>query len=505
MVEMLELQSVTYDIGSRVLMHDITASFGSQKYGLVGINGVGKSTLARMLAGELEPQSGRVLHRGHVAMLSQREQRPEGLCGEWLDEILSAAPRDIELIAGLLEGLDDAQPIQSLSGGEWMRLRLARVLSSSPSFLILDEPTNDLDREGKEVVSRLLHAFDGGILVISHDQELLRNVEVIFELTPKGLQRYGGGFDDFWEERCASAQRRLASLERARHARRAAQRGARASLERQERRERSGRAQAEAGGIPRILAGAQKRRAQETSGKLQRQAAAALESARQELAEAREAIVEDPFMRLDFESEAPPASRVFFEARRLNLRFAGQDRPLWSKGVDLLMKGQERWHIRGGNGSGKSTLLRLFMGDARGQASGYLWRAGRPLVYLDQALTMLRDDLSLLDNLSESRFGAVRLRNELALFGFRGDVVHQPVGTLSGGERLRAALARSFLGDSIPEVLLLDEPTNNLDFQSQELLSGALARFRGLLVIVSHDAAFVRDASITHILDLTQA
>jgi ATPase subunit of ABC transporter with duplicated ATPase domains len=274
-------------------------------------------------------------------------------------------------------------------------------------------------------------------------------------------------------------------------------------LQRQARRARGGQRKFEQGGMSRIIAGGQKRRAQVTTGKLKQQADAAVDEAREELAEALDALESDPFMRLDFESEAPPASRLFFEARDLNLRFDGESRGLWPAGVSFLMAGRARWHVQGGNGAGKSTLLRLLMGEQPGAVSGMLWRSERPLVYLDQGLSLLRDDLSVLENFgTTSRFPPGQLRNELAFYGFKGDTVHQRVATLSGGERLRAALARCFLGDAIPQVILLDEPTNNLDFQSMELLEAALSRYGGLLVLVSHDGVFVEHVGVTDVLVL---
>jgi ATPase subunit of ABC transporter with duplicated ATPase domains len=116
---------------------------------------------------------------------------------------------------------------------------------------------------------------------------------------------------------------------------------------------------------------------------------------------------------------------------------------------------------------------------------------------------MLRDELSVRETFgTRSRFSPVQLRNELAFYGFKADKVHQRVGTLSGGERLRAALARCFLGEAIPQVILLDEPTNNLDLQSMDLLEAALSRFRGLLVLVSHDSVFVDNVGVSDVLVL---
>jgi len=502
---MLELHSVTYEVDSQVILRDTSCSFTERKYGLVGANGVGKTTLVRLLVGAIDPTEGGVVRDVRVAYLAQNEARGEGRCAEALSQIWAANPIAAKLVASLVQPLEPATLLRNLSGGEWIRLRLARTLAESPSFLILDEPTNDLDRDGREVVLRLLRQFDGGVLVISHDRELLREVDEILELKASGLARYGAGFDFYWQERTAERRRQLQDVERARREKRAAERERQAKLESQDRRTRQGERRSKAGGMPRIVAQAQKRRAQVTSGKVKLQADAGVSEAEGELTEALDALEVDPFMRLDFESEAPPASRSFFEAHELNIRFPGASCDLWPRDVNFLMRGRERWHLRGPNGSGKSTLLRLFMGEQIADLRGQLWRSDRPFVYLDQDLTLLRDDVSVLENFGdESRFSPVALRNELAFYGFRGDRVHQRVGTLSGGERLRAALARCFLSRQIPQVILLDEPTNNLDFQSQDLLQAALSHYRGLLVLVSHDAVFVEQAGITDVLDLPE-
>jgi ATPase subunit of ABC transporter with duplicated ATPase domains len=500
---MLELHSVSYEFGTREVLRGVSLSLGAGRYGLVGANGSGKTTLARLMAGELQPTAGSVVRSAAVAYLAQREEREPGVVGDLLTAVWSAGPASASLVARLVAPLRDEQPLATLSGGEWMRVRIARALAESPSFLVLDEPTNDLDRDGRDVVIQLLQEFEGGVLVISHDRELLRHVDTIFEIKPGGIAAFGGDFDFFWQERNHAHERQADDVRRARLEVRAGEREAREKLERQERRMRAGQRKADAGGIPRIAASAMKRRAQTTQGKLRQQVASEKEDASATLREVLDLLETDPFMRLDFESEAPPASRLFFEARSLNLQFDGAGEPLWERGLDFLMSGRERWQMAGRNGSGKSTLLRLLLGEGAGITTGVLWRGERPTVYLDQDLSLLDPSLSVLENAgADSRFTQVELRNELAFYGFKGDQVQQLVGTLSGGERLRAALAKAFLGACIPQVILLDEPTNNLDFQSIELLESALMRYRGLLVVVSHDELFVGNLGITNRLEM---
>jgi ATPase subunit of ABC transporter with duplicated ATPase domains len=204
---MLEVQSVTYEIESRVILGEVTCSFLHKKFGLVGANGVGKTTLAFLLTGELEPTSGRLVRSAAVAYLAQHEPRTLVTVREVMVEVWSADPLHSGVIGGLVSPLDEHRNLAELSGGEWMRLRLAQALASSPEFLILDEPTNDLDRAGRDVVLRLLRDFPGGILLISHDRELLREVDEVLELRPSGLARYGGAFDLYWQERKAARER----------------------------------------------------------------------------------------------------------------------------------------------------------------------------------------------------------------------------------------------------------------------------------------------------------
>lgn len=493
---MIKLNSVGHEAAGRPLFSGLAFNFGRRRYGLVGANGVGKTTLARLMAGLATPFEGTI--EGRAVYFPQREEPPDVTLAEYLSESWGG-----DLTAELTAGLDPARDLRDLSGGEWTRARLAKIAATGSSFLILDEPTNDLDRDGRDIVRRFVAGFAGGLLVISHDRELLATVDAVVELSTKGLALYGGNFEFYRGEREAERDRDERDLAEAKRFAKKAERERATSLARQEKRMRSGAAEAVRGGMPKILLGARKRRAQKSLGKLVRREDQAVRSARGEARDAWEAMKTEAFLRLDFESARVPEGKVVVSLEEFQWMFEG-GRPLWASPLSWSVRGPQRWHLRGPNGSGKTTLLRKIVGrEKSGTATGRAEIPRLATAYLDQKYGELAPRKSVIANIQEStRFSQEQLRNELAFYGFVGDRVFQTVETLSGGELLRASLAKMFLGAKIPELIVLDEPTNNLDLASIEVLEGALETFEGALVVVSHDADFVANLGLDHVLDL---
>lgn len=503
---MLSLIDVVIEFSGRRLFGPVNFAFSNARCCLVGSSGSGKTSLVRVLAGLDEPASGRVARDVKVHLFEQNAPRPGGTVDEFLADLWASDAPATPLWRRWHPALNPSAPLATLSGGEWMRLRLLTLLAVRGDFAILDEPTNHLDRDGRAAVGEFVDAYPGGLMVVSHDRELLRRVEEIVELTPAGLQRFGGGFEAFWTQRTEQRRRQQDAVEDADRRRKQAARERTEQLQAQDRRMRSGRRDADKAGLPRIVAHAQKHRAEETRGRADRRGADSVERARADWSEAVADRQSDPFLRLDFESAAPPAGAVFFSARGVQFQFSDAAAPLWSAPLEFVMSGRERWRVSGPNGSGKSTLLRLLCGSQAGLLTGELHRSDRPVAYLDQEQSVLPAEGSLLEALTgHTRFTPVELRNELAFYGFTGAKVNQPLATLSGGERLRAALALIFLGPQLPQAVLLDEPTNNLDFQSQDLLRDALEGFAGLLVVASHDDTFAANLRLTNELGLRPA
>lgn len=504
----------------RLLFQHLSLSLESRVTALVGPNGVGKTCFARILAGLGELSSGRVSgrvsSRGRVAYFAQRSEAPVDSVAEFLGGDWSL----------LLEGIDLGARCCDLSGGQWMKVRLTHVLNGDADFLILDEPTNDLDRSGREAVAEFLRAFSGGVLLISHDRELLSLCEDVVEFSNRGVARYGLGWGDYVAEKDRERAGLETALDSARRDRDAAARDRRVSVERQEKRTRQGARDGARGGLPKILIGARKRQAQKTSARVDVETLARSEAAVSSAYEAFAAVKVDPVMYAELVSANVASNALVAEARAFNVRYRAdvdvdvevdvevdvngngningkREMSPWvfASDLDFSWRGPIRVAIRGPNGSGKSTLLRAMTDSAKPSQTGLIETRGEfvrgslPVLYVDQKCAILDDNESVLENV-RGELSETELRNGLAKFLFTGDRVFQKVGSLSGGERLRAALAKGFLRSRPPGLLVLDEPTNNLDIANVEFLENLLREYTGAIVAVSHDEVFLENAGI---------
>jgi ATPase subunit of ABC transporter with duplicated ATPase domains len=495
----------------RALFRDLTLSVGAERIGLVGRNGSGKSTLLRIAAGEAAPLSGSVTRGGTVGMLVQNWRERDTIAAalgvaeplallarievgdgsaadfdaaDWtLPAAIDAALADVGL-----PGLDLARQIASLSGGERTRIGIARLAIERPDLLLLDEPTNNLDRVGRAAIARLVSGWRGGVLIASHDRVLLEQMDRIVELTPVGIRIVGGGWSAYVAAR--DADRALAESERdradaaLRHTRLAAQ----AAREAKDRRDKAGRAFAARGSEPKILLGAKAERAENSGGSARRLAERQIDDAARtrDAAHARVEVLTP--LTIDLPATGIPSQAELLAIEAATILRGERRLGPWS----LAIHGPERVAVAGANGAGKSTLLRLATGDLA-PASGAVRRRADRIAMLDQHVGLLDPTATILDNLrrrhpsldDEARHAAC------ARFAFRNRDAQRLVGTLSGGERLRAGLAAALTGPLPPWLLILDEPTNHLDVESIEILEGALRCFDGALLVVSHDDRFL--------------
>ena len=507
----------TWPDGVVALSH-ISATFGRGRTGLIGLNGSGKSTLLRLIRGDLAPTTGSITVSGEVDYLPQTitldvDATAADLLGvraklEALHAIESgdADPANFDLVgddwdietlaadalrtAGLDTG-DHLRPVSTLSGGETILLAIAGLRLRRAPIVLLDEPSNNLDRDARGRLADLVTSWKGALVVVSHDIALLDLMDDTAELYAGRLSVFGGGYSEF-----------AAHLEVEQDAAQQAQRSA-AQVVKVEKRQRieaetklARRSQVARKAflekrVPKIVANSRKSAAQVSAGKLRTEFDGKLRDARELLDSAERRVRADDSIHVDLPDPDVGTGR----------RLAQFD----GGGREYVLQGPERIALIGANGVGKTTLLDALVHPAeatRGRATAiaHTDRIG----YLTQRLDGLDEDASVLENIRAAAPTVPPgiIRNRLARFLIRGDSVERPVSGLSGGERFRVSLARLLLADPPPQLLVLDEPTNNLDIASVDQLVSALTSYRGGIVVVSHDDAFLGRLELARRLEL---
>jgi len=496
----------------------LSFTLDARRTGVVAPNGAGKSTLVRLLAGELTPSSGQVEMSGAFAYLPQQL----ALSGYLLVADVLGIGGKLRALAAIAEGrteqalfdmvgdawdLEDRtrttlsrfgldhlaldRRLDTLSGGEVVTLGLAAQWLKSPDILLLDEPSNHLDRAARERLYRFVEEWQGCLVVASHDRALLERMDQIAELDRSELRLHGGGFAFFEAAVRAQADAAEQGVRNLRQAAKREQHERQQARERTERRAGNARRNRSDAGLPRIVAGNRQRDAQVSAGRSDDVHAARVADVRQRLAIARRALREEPDLAIELPDTQVPPGRWLFSGQGLQVMHNG--RALFApEGIDLDIRGPERIVLAGGNGAGKTTLARLVSGELTPHA-GTIRRGEGRAARLSQRLDSLDPHATVFECLAACtpELDDIERGNLLARWLFRGPAMHRPVHALSGGERLRITLACTLYATPAPQLLVLDEPTNNLDLWAVRELERALRAYRGALLVISHDAAFV--------------
>ncbi|MDY0913623.1 ATP-binding cassette domain-containing protein [Rathayibacter festucae] len=502
--------SFAWPDGSIVLDH-VTAAFGRGRTALVGANGAGKSTLVRLVAGDLAPTGGTVTAAGAVDLLPQRlprgaddtvadllgirgrldalhamlagdagADRFEALADDWDVEARAVAALGT---AGLdLDAADLLRPVSMLSGGQAVLAAVTGVALRGRPIAVLDEPTNDLDRRSRQLLLALVDGWRGTLVVVSHDRELLEHVDEIAELRDGELRTSAGTFSDFQERLAverAAVERDVRAAEQVLRAEKRQRIEAQTTIARRAKAgEKSGRS------MPKGAADFRRGRAEGTAGRLRSGHAEAEARAKDRVDEASGRRRDDDAVRLDLPDPGVPATRRLAE--------------LTVRGRTTVLQGPERLGLIGANGTGKTLLLERLVGAEPARPHPVPGTDARALTerigYLAQHREdMLDDDRTVLEHVARAApdLPIPALRDALARLLLRGAIVDRPASTLSGGERFRVALAGVVLARPVPQLLALDEPTNDLDLATADHLVEVLRAWRGGLLVVSHDDAFL--------------
>ncbi|PRY63516.1 ATPase subunit of ABC transporter with duplicated ATPase domains [Vreelandella songnenensis] len=511
----------------RALFTDLHEQFDGRPTGLVGRNGVGKTVLARILAGLLAPASGQCQRLGSVHYLAQQVARPKEatvaeLAGvqptlDALSNIAagSTAPNDFEMAEGNWDmaqrfhhelergglGYLDATTLAStLSGGETMRVALIGAMLSQADFLILDEPSNHLDRPNRQALIEQLQRWPRGLIVVSHDRQLLDAMERIVELSPLGLHSYGGNYTFYAEAKACEQQNALEQLSQRKLERQREERAQQKQRERQERRQARGNRQGKETNQAKILLDRQKARSEASAGALRQSQAARQAHHRKLVLEAAQRVEDAAHITLHDIPVTQAAKRTVATLERCVLPHVTSA----TRHIDLMVRGQQRIGVVGPNGCGKSTLLRVLAGQMAPLTGNC--QVTPEYAYLDQRLESLNPQQSVFEQLREANRTTTEgeLRMRLAQLGLDAQKITTPSGVLSGGERLKGALACLLYADTPPHLLLLDEPNNHLDLPSNQALETMLRSYSGALLVVSHDDTFLENLALTDHLYATE-
>jgi ATPase subunit of ABC transporter with duplicated ATPase domains len=503
----------------RPILDQVDLEVPAGRLGLVGRNGAGKSTLLRLLTGALRPTRGTIIREGRIAVLRQSTARSEdrtvahllGIAptlaalrklekGEYSDALLATIGEgwDVEARAAALldrlglAHLDLDRPVAALSGGEARRLEVGRCMLEEPDVLLLDEPTNHLDIAARERLTAVLAGWDRGLVVVSHDRQLLEAMDHIAELRDGRAHLYGGSYSHYRECRDAEEAAAQRALARAETELDQARRRSRELAERQARRSARGARSRDTGSQPKMVLNKWKASSERTSARAAQQGAAAVAAREGALRAAQDRVSDGGSVRLDLSGTTVPSNKTVIEAH--DLSWESPDGSFALGPLELVVQGPERIGIVGANGSGKSTLLQLLLG-TREPTTGTVHRASLRWALLDQHARMLDPENSLLENLQGlcPQLPVSEARWWLDRFLFSRFEVDKPAGVLSGGERVRAALACLLAGPTPPQVLVLDEPTNDLDLDTLATVAEALEGYAGALLVVTHDPAFLDD------------
>ena len=514
------LHQVTCQFATGVtLFGPISLSLEPALCGLVGRNGCGKSRLLHLLAGRELPASGHIERYGSVAYVAQQHTvSPSTTLAELLgyDAVFAARrriesgdylPEDLERMEGFwdleerltaafldaaLPPFIPARPAAELSGGERVRALLCAALMADADYLLLDEPTNHLDRKGREWFYARLSRWQGGTLVASHDREVLSLMPRILELSPAGLRNFGGNYADYQRQREAEQQAAYAALEHAATERRRTRQRLQKEHDASQRRSAQTLRTVDTLNIASFERVKYKGAAKERTGTLRRQHREQNEALNTAVAQARERVEEDAPVMFTLPGSQVAEGKQVLVMDNLVLPYGASSPLNWR------MDGPMRVALRGPNGCGKSTLLRVMLGEEKPLAGAC--QVSVATAYLDQHLSRLDLSLSVLTHLNAGNTPLEEgvLRTRLAQLHLGAEKVTLPLATLSGGERLKAALACVLWRREATQLLLLDEPTNHLDLNSTQAIELALSTFPGAIVVVSHDEAFLQALHLTH-------
>jgi len=528
---MVILQNIIYAHPNRdVLFDNIYLTINKQsKIALVGNNGTGKSTLLKIIAGVLQPSAG-------LVKTSSKPYYVPQLFGQFndftiaralhvddklkaLNEILNGNVTETNLALlnddwtieercrealeyWKLESFDLKQPMKTLSGGQKTKVFLAGISIHQPGIILLDEPSNHLDRPGRQLLYDFIQSTSATLIVVSHDRQLLNLPGMVYELSKRGITVYGGNYDFYREQKEIESNALNLDLRSKEKALRKAKETERETAERKQKLDARGKKKQDKAGLPTISMNTFKNNAEKSASRMKDVHAEKLGKISQELNMLRTALPDSDKMKFGFDNSALHKGKILITAKDINYGY--DQRLLWKQSLNFQITSGERIALNGINGSGKTTLIKIILGEIEPNP-GTIYRADNKTVYIDQDYSLIDNQLTVYEQAQQFNLSALQeheIKIRLNRFLFSKEYWDKLCIVLSGGEKMRLMLCCLTINNHAPDIIILDEPTNNLDIQNIEILTGAINEYEGTLIVISHDRYFLEQANVERTIDL---
>lgn len=522
---MLILQNISYiHTNKDVLFSHLNITIqAKEKLALIGNNGIGKSILLKIIARQLLPASGNMVinskpyyipqivgQYNHLTIAQALQVQDKLLAlqnitaGDVSEKNFTILNDDWTIeersIAALehwgLQGIALDTPLGLLSGGQKTKVFLAGITIHQPVFVLLDEPSNHLDNEARELLYQFIQTYTGTLIVVSHDRQLLNLMSAICELSKKGLTMYGGNYNFYREQKQLETEALLQDVHSSEKAVRKAREKERETIERQQKLDARGKKKQEKAGVPTIMMNTLRNNAEKSTAKSEQVHAQKMEGLQTQLQQLRDELPEVDKMKFGFEDGNLHKGKELFTAKGINYNYGNQT--LWQQPLDLDIISGDRIVIKGGNGSGKTTLIKIMLQQLK-PTEGSIVQHIEGSVYIDQDYSLINNNLTVYAQAQQFNYTALQeheIKIRLTRFLFTRDFWDRPCSALSGGEKMRLTLCCLAILNKAPDIIILDEPTNNLDLQNIEILTNAIADYDGTLLVISHDSWFLEQLQL---------